>query len=206
MIRRATGSGSRAMPRQHAAGHAERHGNHDRGERHHGACPLAEDGEVEEGASRQQRKTHAPEAIAERRHDPDHRDPRQRRQELHRRRAASAQRARSRRCGRRGQRHIEDGADRARRVPEGEQAEGCVFHQPLHEARDCLIQSEPPRGGISLSQPGIVPSGRQKEDNRQHGKARSKRRASATLSSPAPARPMLPQPSSCLRGAASSTT
>ena len=155
---------------QHAAGHAERHGNRDRGERRHGACPLAEHGEVEEGASRKQRKTHAPEAIAERCHDPDHGDPRQRRRELHRCRAASAQEPGREDRGCRGQRHIKEGADRARGVPEGEQAEGCVFHQPLHEARDCLIQSEPPPRRDLLEPAWNRAIGHGKGGDRQHGK------------------------------------
>ena len=47
------------MPRQEPARDPERHRDRDRGERHHGALPLAEDREVEERAADQRREPRA---------------------------------------------------------------------------------------------------------------------------------------------------
>ena len=54
--------------------HAERHGDDDRGQGHHGAVPLAEDREIEETAAHQQAEPLTPRMIAEhgrQRHDGD---------------------------------------------------------------------------------------------------------------------------------------
>ena len=196
MIRRASGNAIAEDAEQHSAGHAERHGNGDRGERRHGARPLTEHGEVEKGASREQRETHAPEAIAERGGDPDDGNPRQWRRELHRRRAASAQKSRREDRGRGGERHIEEGADRARRLSEGEQAEGRVLHQPFHEARDCRVQSEPPLRR-DLPQPARNRAVGQRRRKRPPARqSRSTRRARPRLSIVGrPLVPALPPPS-----------
>ena len=162
---------------QHSSGHAERHRDRDRGERRHGARPLPEHREVQKCAPRQQSETRPPEAIAERRRDPDHGNPRQWRRKLYGCRPASAKQSRREDRGRRRERHVEEGADRARRLPEGEQAEGCVFHQPLHEIGDCLVQSKPPLAAEppAASPESCRPAGRRKRPRARQ--SRSRRRA-----------------------------
>ena len=144
------------MPNSTPPRHAERHGDRDRGERDHGARPLTEHREVEKGAACERAQGACPRS--------DNRAPRRPRPRRAKAMAAgaasplspSAQEPGREDRGRGGERHVEEGAHRARCLPEGEQAEGRVVHQPLHEARDCLVEPEPPLRRNLLEPAGIV--------------------------------------------------
>ena len=85
-----------AMPSSDAADDAERHGDDDRGERQHGALPLAEGGEIEEAAAGERREAGAAGVPGDERGRGEHGDPGKRRQDLDCRRALRRRGSRSR--------------------------------------------------------------------------------------------------------------
>ena len=119
-----------------AAGDADRHRDQDRGEGHHGALPLPEDGEIEKAEADQDRQPAAAGVEADQRDDGGDRHPGERRREHDRVRAFAAQEAGRQDRQRHRVGHVDRRGDRPGQVGEGEDAEGGVVDQPVHRRRD----------------------------------------------------------------------
>ena len=141
------------MPSERPERDAERHRDHDRGERHHRALPLPEHGEVEEAERHQQGEAAAAGVV---------RDQRERGRSARPRAGAARARPhpgrrprRSRRTAGFGEeeRLLEQPGDRAGQLLEGEQAEAGVVAQPRHQGVDPALERHHP-GARVLERPG----------------------------------------------------
>ena len=168
-----------AMPSERAERDAERHRDHDRGERHHRALPLAEHGEVEEAQRDQQREPAAAGVVRGHGERGDQREPGDARPELDRILADAHDEAGGQQALGEAERLLDQPGDRPGQLLEGEQAEAGVVAQPGHQVVDPALERHHP-GGRILERPGHrlarqdQQDGEREQDEPRHQRAPSR--------------------------------
>ena len=141
------------MPTKQARQHAERHRDHDRGKRDHGAFPLPEDSEIEEAERHQEGEAAVLGVVRHEGEDADQGDPGDARPDQGRVRSDTVQEAGREEAARPTERLLDQPGDRAGQLLEGEQTEARVVAQPVHQAIDPDLERDHPGAGV-LERPG----------------------------------------------------